>query len=155
MDHEDQKRLNKELKSFYNAITWNSKILVGQYVNCNIGIQSKMFRDVIKPNGINNINSKGEYLLFLLNSIEFRVSITYFRQGNYTIWRSFNYTRSPHMLEHFMCSQPFFCQVRYWKVVNIGMRSNHTSILTSFKIPAIKFKVNEKVVPHIEWKLIW
>ena len=34
------------------------------------------------------------------------------------------------------------------------MRSNHTAILTSFKLTAIKFKVNENVVVHIDWKLI-
>ena len=34
------------------------------------------------------------------------------------------------------------------------MRSDHTRILTSFKLTAIKFKVNDKVVAHIYWKLI-
>ena len=34
------------------------------------------------------------------------------------------------------------------------MRSNPTAILTSFKLTAIKFKANEKVVAHIDWKLI-
>ena len=34
------------------------------------------------------------------------------------------------------------------------MRSDHTEILTSFKLTAIKFKVNEKIAAHIEWKLI-
>ena len=34
------------------------------------------------------------------------------------------------------------------------MRSDHTSILTNFKITAIKFKVYEKVIEHIDWKLI-
>ena len=34
------------------------------------------------------------------------------------------------------------------------MRSNHTEILTSLKLTAIKFKVNEKIVAHIDWKLI-
>ena len=34
------------------------------------------------------------------------------------------------------------------------MRSNHTDILTSFKITAIKFKVTEKVVAQIDWKPI-
>ena len=34
------------------------------------------------------------------------------------------------------------------------MRSDHTSILTSFKITAIKFKVKEKLVAHIDSKLI-
>ena len=34
------------------------------------------------------------------------------------------------------------------------MRSNHTAILTSFKIKATKFKVNEKVVSHIHCNII-
>ena len=34
------------------------------------------------------------------------------------------------------------------------MRSNHTAILTSFKITEIEFKVTEKVVAQIDWKLI-
>ena len=34
------------------------------------------------------------------------------------------------------------------------MRSYHTEILTSFTLAAIKFKVNEKVVAHSDWKLI-
>ena len=34
------------------------------------------------------------------------------------------------------------------------MRSNHTAVLTRLKITAIKLKVNEKLVPHTDWKLI-
>ena len=34
------------------------------------------------------------------------------------------------------------------------MRRDHTAIPTSFKITVIKFKVTEKVVAHIDWKLI-
>ena len=34
------------------------------------------------------------------------------------------------------------------------MRSNHTGILTSFKLTVIKLKVNEKIAAHIDWKLI-
>ena len=34
------------------------------------------------------------------------------------------------------------------------MRSNSSAILTSFKITAIKFKVNKKVVVNIDWKTI-
>ena len=80
--------------------------------------------------------------------------LTYFRHKNYTTWQSFNSTRSPHMLDNFICSRPFFRQVKDCKVVNIGMRSDHTEILTSFKLTAIKFKANEKISAHIEWKLI-
>ena len=34
------------------------------------------------------------------------------------------------------------------------MRSDHTAILTSFKLTSINFKLNEKVVAQFEWKLI-
>ena len=34
------------------------------------------------------------------------------------------------------------------------MHSDHTAILTSFKLTAIKFKVNYKIAVHIDWKLI-
>ena len=86
VEHDDQKRFNEELASFYNAIPRNAKLLAGQYVNSNIGVRSNMFRDVIGPNGIYNRNAKGKNLLFLLNSIKFRVLLTYFRYNNYTTW---------------------------------------------------------------------
>ena len=72
----------------------------------------------------------------------------------YTIWRYFNYTGYPHMLNNFICSRPLFRRVKDCKVVNTGMRSDHTAILTSFKTTAIKFKVTEKLVEQIDWKLI-
>ena len=81
--------------------------------------------------------------------------LTYFKNINYTTWWYFNYTRSPHTLDNFIFSQPFFRWVKYFKVVNIGMRSNHTFILPTFKITAIKSKVNEKVVAQTNWKIIW
>ena len=34
------------------------------------------------------------------------------------------------------------------------MRSDHIAILTSFKLTAIKFKVNEKIEANIDWELI-
>ena len=104
VDNEDQKRFNEELASFYTAIPRNAKLLSGQDVNSNIGVRSKMFRDVIGKNGINNRNAKGKDLLFLLNNIKFRVLLTYFRRDNYTTWRSFNSTKSPHILDNFNCS---------------------------------------------------
>ena len=58
------------------------------------------------------------------------------------------------MLDNFICYRSFFRRVKYCKVVNIGMCSDHTAILTSFKTTEIKFKVNEKVVAHIDWKII-
>ena len=58
------------------------------------------------------------------------------------------------MLGNFIFSRPFFYQVKYCKVVNIGMRRDHTAILTALKTTAIKFKVTEKVVAQTDWKII-
>ena len=58
------------------------------------------------------------------------------------------------MLGNFICSKPFLHRVKDCRVVNIGMCSNHTAILTTFKITAIKFKVTEKVVAQTNWNLI-
>ena len=108
VDHEDQKRFNKELAIFYNVIPRNSELLAVQDVNSNIGVRSKIFRDVIGSNGINNRSDNGKDLLFLLNNIKFRLLLTYFTHNNYTTWRSFNSNRSPYMLDKFICSRPFF-----------------------------------------------
>ena len=58
------------------------------------------------------------------------------------------------MLDTFICSRSFFRRVKDCKVVNIGMRSDHAAVQTTFKITAIKFKVIEKVVTQINWELI-
>ena len=81
MDHEDQKQFNKELASSYNTIPCNSEPLAGQDVNSNIGVRSKMFRNVIGTNGIDNRNAKSKDLLFLLSIIKFRVLLTYTLHG--------------------------------------------------------------------------
>ena len=97
--HNKQKRFNEELASFYNTIPRNIKLLSVHDVKTNICVQSSMFSDVIGLHGLDNSNVKGKYLLFLLKSIKFRVLQTYFKHSNYTTWRSFNCTRSPHMLD--------------------------------------------------------
>ena len=58
------------------------------------------------------------------------------------------------MLYKFISSRTFFYQVNDCKLVNIRMRSDHTAILTTFKITVIKFKVTEKLVAQTNWKLI-
>ena len=154
VEHDNQELFNKELASFYNAIPGNSKLLASQATNSNICVRSKMFYGEIKTNEIDNRNAKVIQLLFLLNSIKLRLLLTYFRHSNYTTWRSFKFTIYSQMLDNFICSRPFFFRVKDRKVVNIGMRSDPTAIIATFKIPAIKLKVTEKVVAQINWKLI-
>ena len=35
------------------------------------------------------------------------------------------------MLDNFICSQPFFFKIKYYKVSNLGMRSNLKAFLTT------------------------
>ena len=99
-------------------------------------------------------DAKNKYLLFLLKSIKFRVLLTYSKYSNYTTWRSFNSTRFPHTFDNFICSLPLFCRIKDLKVVNIGVCSNHTDILTILKITEINFKATDKIVSQTNWKLI-
>ena len=40
------------------------------------------------------------------------------------------------------------------KVSNIGVRSDHSAVIVSFRITAIKFKVKGKINKIIDWKKI-
>ena len=103
-----------------------------------------MFNDVLGPNGIRKINTKGKDLLFLIKSQKLKVLLSYFTHNCYITWKSFAVGNSPHMLDNFICSESFLKHVRDCKVNNIGVRSDHSAVIVSFKITAIKFKVKEK-----------
>ena len=113
-----------------------------------------MFNDVLGPNGIINRNAKGKYFLFLIKAQKLKLLLSYFTHNCYTTWKSFAVGNSPHMLEKFICSDSFFKRVRDCKVSNIGVRSDHSEVIVSFKITAIKFKVKEKINKIIDWKKI-
>ena len=65
MEHDEYKRLNEELESFYNAIPRNVELLSVQDIHANIHVRSKIFSDVIGIHGLDNRNAKGKDLLFL------------------------------------------------------------------------------------------
>ena len=58
------------------------------------------------------------------------------------------------MLENFICYEIFFKPVRDCKVRNIGVRSDHSAVIVSFRITAIKFKVKETIKKIIDWRKI-
>ena len=130
---------------FLQRRPYTAKPLAVQNVNNKIDVQSKMFSDVTLTHRLDNRISKGKDLLYLLEIIKFRVLVTYSKHSNYTTWPYFNYTIIPHMLYNFICSQPLLRLVKYCKLLNIGMRSDYTAILTTIKITSIKFKLTEKI----------
>ena len=132
------------MDTFYTNAPRNSKIIAGQDINANIGISSPIFNDVLGPNVIRNRNAKGKDLMFLIKAQKLKVLLSYFTHNCYTTWKSFAVVYSPHILDNFICSESFLKRVRDCKVSNIGVRSDHSTVIVSFKITAIKLKVKEK-----------
>ena len=132
------------MDTFYTNAPRNSEIIAGQDINANVGISSPMFNGVLGPNGIRNRNEKRKDLLFLIKAQKLKVLLSYFTHNCYTTWKSFAIENSPHMLDNFICSETFLKRVHNCKVSNIGVRSDHSAVIVSFRITAIKFKVKEK-----------
>ena len=65
VEHYEQNSFKEDLASFYNATPRNTELLSVQDVNANVGVQSKMFSDVIGLHGLDNLNDKGKDILFL------------------------------------------------------------------------------------------
>ena len=53
-----QKELLDELNQFITNWPRNLEILMGAYINCNVGVTSKRFSNTLGPHGIDNINIK-------------------------------------------------------------------------------------------------
>ena len=154
VEHDEQKLFNNELDLFYANAPQKSEILAGQDINANVGIYLPMFNDVLGPNRIINRNSKGKDVIFLIKSWKLKVLPSYFTHKCYTTWKWFSVGNSPHMLDNFICPESFLKLVRNCKVSNIGVRSDHSSVIVCFKITVIKLKVNEKINRIIDWKKI-
>ena len=56
--HEEQKELYNELNSLYTFRPKNSDILLNANINCNTGIWTTFFCDIVELNGIDNWNTK-------------------------------------------------------------------------------------------------
>ena len=140
------------MDTFYANTLRNSEILAGHDVNANVGISLPMFNDVLGPNGIRNRDTKGKDILFLIKAQKMKLLLSYFTHTCYTTSKLFAVRNSPHMLDNFICSESLFKQVRNCKDSNIGVRSDHLSVIVCFKNMAIKFKVKGKVNKIFGWK---
>lgn len=86
MEHDEHNQFNKEIKSFYNDIPRKAKLLSRQDINANDVIRSKMFRDLLVQQLLDNHKVKGKDIFFLLKSNKFIVLLTYFKLRNYATW---------------------------------------------------------------------
>ena len=114
-------------------------ILMGADVNCNVGKISKRFKDILGPHGLDNRNLKGREILYLYESNNFKILLSFFAHTNSITYRSFNELKTPHMLDNFISCRKIFKIISDCKVNRLGVQSNHAAIMTQFRPTAIKF----------------
>ena len=124
---------------------------MGADINCNVGVTSKRFSDTLGPHGIDNRNIKGIELLYLYKTNNLKILLSYFKHNNYITYRSFNDKKSAHMLENFVCCNQLFKSISDFKVTKIGVRSDHTVIVTRFRFTSIKFNNYQQESTVIDW----
>ena len=121
-------------------------------MNANSGVKKVMHKKVIGTYGIKNFNRKGQNLLGLFGANNLRVVNIFFNKSNYTTWRSFNKSRTTHMLDVITCSTSFYKCVNDCDTTPDGVRSNHSDIWVLFLNRSIKFKTDYSERPVIDWK---
>ena len=115
-----------------NSVPKSSNFIGGPDVNANLGVRKKIYKGVIGPFGIDNRNMKGRRLMSVFIHNRLRVANRYFNKPSFVTWRSFNATRSPHMLDLITPSDSFFKHVKNCGVTPTGMRSYHSAVKLIF-----------------------
>ena len=105
---------------------------MGADINCNFGVTSKRFSDTLGPHGIDNRIIIGRELIYLYKNNNLKIILSYFKHNNYITYRLFNDKKSAHMLDNFVCCDHLFKRISERKVKKLGVRSDHTSIVTKF-----------------------
>ena len=112
----------------------------GHDVNANLGMQRLMHKKVIRIYGLKNRNKKGQNPLVIFGVNNLIVVNSFFKNQNYTIWRSYNKSTSPHMLDVITCSTSFFKCVNDCGAIPDGVQNNHFDIWMLFLNCSIKFR---------------
>ena len=76
---DEQKEFYDELDTFISNRPCKSEVLMGADVNCNVGIRTRSFGDVLGPHGINNRNLKGKELLYLYKTNNLKLLLSFFQ----------------------------------------------------------------------------
>ena len=104
--------------------------------------------------GIDNSNMKGRRLLSVLIQNRLRVTNSYFKKPSFVTCRSFNASRSPHMLDLITTSYSFFKHVRDCGVTSTRMRCDHSAVKFIFSSRSFMFNSTYVERPVIDWKRI-
>ena len=136
--HDEQKYFYNELVALYKNHPRQTEIIIRADTNFNAGVKSKIFRDLIGPNRLDNRNIKGKIFLFLLKVNKSKLILSYFKHSNYVSYRSFDNNEIPHMFDNFI-RQSLSRRIYDGKLVNFGVTSDHTAAVVKFLLTAIKF----------------
>ena len=132
----------------------NANFIGGHDVNANLWIRYKMYGKTLGTWGIKNRNMKGRRILGFSSNKQLKIANSFFRKYSYVTWRSFNKTRSPHMLDVISVSKDFYKNVRNCEVSKTGMKSDHSAVWLEFVNTSIKFKTTFSKKPTIDWKYV-
>ena len=114
----------------------------------------KIHRQEIGPHSIENRNKKGIRLLGLISANNIKIVNTFYQKDSYTTWRSFEKTRSCHMLDVTTSSFSFFKCIIDCGVTPKGVRIDHSAVQMVFLNRTIKFKSDYVERPVIDWNKI-
>ena len=95
------------LSTIMSSVPKNAKFIRGHDINANLGIITKMYGKTLGQWRINNRNMKGKILLGFFSNNQLKLDNSFYKKSSYVTWRSFNKTRSPHMLDVIAVSKNF------------------------------------------------
>ena len=83
----EQREFYDELDHFITTRPRNSEILMGADVNCNVGIRSKRFNDILGLHWLDNRDLKRRNILYLYKSNSIKILLSFFVHTNYITYR--------------------------------------------------------------------
>ena len=128
------------LSTIMSSVPKNAKFIGGHAVNVNLGIISKMYGKTLGLWGINNRNMKGKRLLGFFSNNQLKIAKSFYKKSSYITRRSFNKTRSPHMIDVLSVSENYYKFVRNCGISKTGMKSDHSAVRLEFVNQSIQFK---------------
>ena len=134
-------KFNDLLSTLLAQAPARSQLILGQDINCNVGIcddRQSDLRCTIGPFGLDNRNKKGLDLIQTMLQWDLKIANTYFKKQNYATYRNIN-GNSHHMLDVFSTSTSLFKRVRDCGIIDGGVTSDHTAIKMTIQLNTIQW----------------
>ena len=162
VDTSEHEEFNGITQTILNSLPRDTKFLLGQDINCNVGIAtgSDPFKGTLGPNGIDNRNKKGTKFLQHTCALDMVIVNSFFTKSNYTTWKNFKPSNpSHHMLDVFSVSKSLFNRVTDCGTIPYGVDyTDHSATSITININSIALKSrknnNAKTKARADWNRI-